>query len=472
MQVQSMHFKSRAAMKLADARLQKNLGAFADKVIAARAAAIAELDDFEGTRNAAVERRNRPLANLDVWLERFEKTATARGAAVLYAQTHEEAARLIVEIARRHGVKKVTKSKSMVSEEVGLNQALAAAGIESVETDLGEYILQINDNEPPSHIIAPVIHKDRDQVSDLFARVHGTPRKSETGQLTREAREVLRGHFLTSDMGVTGANFLIAETGSVALVTNEGNEGMCTILPRVHVVLAGIEKVLPTLEDAATIMRLLPRSATGQPISNYFSVLTGTRAPGEADGPEHTYFVLMDAGRTGLLGGEFQEMLRCIRCGACMNHCPVYQKIGGHAYGWVYPGPMGSVLTPSFVGIENALDLPQAATLCGQCSVVCPVKIPLPDLLRKLRERQVERGLRPWYERAAIGAWAFAAVRPALYRPLTRIGARVLKWLGGEKGRIRSLPLVRGWTDHRDFPAPSSGRTFIEQYRERKARGG
>jgi L-lactate dehydrogenase complex protein LldF len=337
-----------------------------------------------------------------------------------------------------------------------------------VETDLGEYILQINDNEPPSHIIAPVIHKDRDEVSDLFARVHGTPRKSETRQLTREAREVLRGHFLSSDMGVTGANFLIAETGSVALVTNEGNEGMCTVLPRVHVVLAGIEKVLPTLEDAATIMRLLPRSATGQPISNYFSLLTGTRAAGEADGPEHTYFVLMDAGRTGLLGGEFQEMLRCIRCGACMNHCPVYQKIGGHAYGWVYPGPMGSVLTPSFVGVENALDLPQAATLCGQCSVVCPVKIPLPDLLRKLRERQVERGLRPWYERAAIGAWAFAARRPEIYRPLTRIGARLLKWLGGEKGRIRSLPMAGGWTDHRDFPAPS-GRTFIELYRERQA---
>ncbi len=465
-----MHFKSRAAMKLADARLQKNLAAFADKVINARAAAIAELDDFEGTRNAAVERRNRPLANLDVWLERFERNATARGATVLYAQTHQEAARLIVEIARHHGVKKVTKSKSMVSEEVELNQALGAAGIESVETDLGEYILQVNDNEPPSHIIAPVIHKDRDEVSELFARVHQKPRKSEIRQLTREAREVLRGHFLTSDMGVTGANFLIAETGSVALVTNEGNEGMCTILPRVHVVLAGIEKVLPTLEDAATIMRLLARSATGQPISNYFSVLTGTRASGELDGPEHLYFVLMDAGRTGLLGGEFQEMLRCIRCGACMNHCPVYQKIGGHAYGWVYPGPMGSVLTPSYVGVEHALDLPQAATLCGQCSVVCPVKIPLPDLLRKLRERQVERGLRPWYERAAINAWAFTARRPALYRPLTRIGARVLKWLGGDKGRIRSLPLAAGWTAHRDFPAPS-GKTFIEQYRERKAGG-
>ena len=470
MQVQSMHFRSRAAMKLADARLQKNLTAFADKIVNARAAAIAELEDFEGTRNAAVERRNRPLANLDVWLERFERAATARGATVLYAQTHEEAAQLIVEIARRHGVKKVTKSKSMVSEEVALNQALGAAGIESVETDLGEYILQINDNEAPSHIIAPVIHKDKDEVSDLFARTHGKSRKTEIGQLTREAREVLRGHFLSSDMGVTGANFLIAETGSVALVTNEGNEGMCTILPRVHVVLAGIEKVLPTLEDAATVMRLLPRSATGQPISNYFSLLTGTRAAGEADGPEHTYFVLMDAGRTGLLGGDFQEMLRCIRCGACMNHCPVYQKIGGHAYGWVYPGPMGSVLTPSFVGLENALDLPQAATLCGQCSVVCPVKIPLPDLLRKLRERQVERGLRPWYERAALHAWAFAATRPALYRPLTRLGARVLRWLGGEKGRIRSLPLAGGWTAHRDFPAPS-GRTFIEQYRARQSGG-
>jgi L-lactate dehydrogenase complex protein LldF len=463
-----MHFKSRAAMKLADARLQTNLTKLADKFVTARAAAITELDDFEGTRTAAAERRDRALADLDVWLERFERAATARGATVLYAQTQTEAAQLIVEIARRHGVKKVTKSKSMVSEEVGLNQALGAAGIEAVETDLGEYILQINDNEAPSHIIAPVIHKDKEEISDLFAKTHRTPRKTEITQLTREAREVLRGHFLSADMGVSGANFLIAETGSVAIVTNEGNEGMCTILPRVHVVLTGIEKVLPTLEDVATLMRLLPRSATGQPISNYFSLLTGTRADGEPDGPEHMYYVLLDGGRTGLLGGEFQDMLRCIRCGACMNHCPVYQKIGGHAYGWVYPGPMGSVLTPSYVGLENALDLPQAATLCGQCSVVCPVKIPLPDLLRKLREKQVERGLRPWYERAGIKAWAFAARRPALYRPMTRIAARLLHWLGGEKGRIRSLPLAGGWTDYRDFPAPS-GKTFMELYRARKA---
>ncbi|GMV58136.1 MAG: iron-sulfur cluster-binding protein [Betaproteobacteria bacterium] len=467
MQVQSMHFKSRAAMKLADARLQKNLTKLADKFVTARARALAELDDFEGTRTAAVERRNRALAALDVWLEIFERNATARGATVLYAETREEAARLVVDIARKHGARKVTKSKSMVSEEIGLNRAFAAAGIQPVETDLGEYILQINDNEAPSHIIAPVIHKDKEEIADLFARTHRTARKDEITALAREARQVLRGHFLTSDLGISGGNFLVAETGSVALVTNEGNEGMCTIVPRVHVVLTGIEKVLPTLEDLATLLRLLPRSATGQSITNYVSLLTGTRAAGEPDGPEHMYYVLVDGGRTGLVGGEFQDMLRCIRCGACMNHCPVYQKIGGHAYGWVYPGPMGSVLTPSYVGLDNALDLPQAATLCGECQVVCPVKIPLPDLLRKLREKQFERGLRPWYERVALTAWGYAARRPSLYRAGSRIAARVLAWMGGERRRIRTLPFASGWTDHRDFPAPS-GKTFHELYRARR----
>ncbi len=467
MQVQSMHFKARAAMKLADARLQKNLTKLADKFVTARARALAELDDFEGTRTAAVERRNRALAALDVWLEIFERNATARGATVLYAETREEAARLVVDIAKKHGVRKVTKSKSMVSEEIGLNRAFAAAGIEPVETDLGEYILQINDNEPPSHIIAPVIHKDKEEIAALFARTHGTARKDEITALAREARMVLRSHFLSSDMGISGGNFLVAETGSVALVTNEGNEGMVTIVPRVHVVLTGIEKVLPTLEDFATLLRLLPRSATGQSITNYVSLLTGTRAAGEPDGPEHMYYVLVDGGRTGLVGGEFQEMLRCIRCGACMNHCPVYQKIGGHAYGWVYPGPMGSVLTPSFVGLDNALDLPHAATLCGQCQVVCPVKIPLPDLLRKLREKQFERRLRPWYERVALKAWAYVALRPPLYRAASRMLVRVLAWMGGGRALIRTLPLASGWTDHRDFPAPD-GKTFHELYRTRR----
>jgi L-lactate dehydrogenase complex protein LldF len=457
-----MHFKARAGQKLADIRLQKNLKRLSQKFVTARAVAIQEID-FEATRTAAVERRDRAIARLDLYLEIFERNATAAGATVLFAESAAEASQMVVEIARRHEAKTVTKSKSMVSEEMALNDALRAAGVEPVETDLGEYILQINNNEPPSHIIAPVIHKDKEEISALFAKVHDKPPLSDIPQLTREAREQLRPKFLRSDMGVTGGNFVIAETGSVALVTNEGNEGMCTIMPRVHVVVTGIEKVLPTLEDFATMARLLTRSATGQSISNYISLLTGTRATGEPDGPDHLYFVLVDGGRSSLLGSEFQEMLRCIRCGACMNHCPVYQKIGGHAYGWVYPGPMGSVLTPSYTGLENTLDLPQAATLCGECHVVCPVKIPLPDLLRKLRERQFERHLRPWAERLSLAAWAYIAARPPLYRVVTRAGSRVLRLLSNRNGLIRNIPLLSGWSAGRDMPAPSSG-TFSQRY--------
>lgn len=468
MQVQSMYFKQRAGQKLADQRLQQNLKKLSTKFVSGRASAILELDDFEGTRDAAIERRMRAIENLDVWLEIFEREAVRRGATVLYAESAEDASRLVVEIAQKHGVKKAIKSKSMVSEEMALNRALEAAGITPIETDLGEYILQINDNEAPSHIIAPVVHKDKEEISELFARVHNKPPLTDIPQMTHEAREMLRPHFMSADMGITGGNFIVAETGSVAIVTNEGNEGMCTILPpKVHVAVTGIEKVLPTLEDLATVMRLLPRSATGQSISNYFSLLTGPRAQDEQDGPEHMYFVLVDGGRTGLVGSEFQDMLRCIRCGACMNHCPVYQKIGGHSYGWVYPGPMGSVLTPSYVGIEKALDLPQASTLCGECHVVCPVKIPLPDLLRKLRARQYEGGMRSGMEYWGYAVWGFLARRPALYGMATGMGVRVLKLMGGGRKLISKLPFAAGWTDNRDMPAPS-GKTFRELYRQRK----
>lgn len=468
MQVQSMHFKARAGEKLADVRLQKNLRKLAEKFVSARANVMQEID-FTATRQAAIERRNRVLERLDVWIEMFERNAKARGATVLFAETPAKASELVVEIARRHGVKRVTKSKSMVSEEMALNAALEKAGVESVETDLGEYILQINNNEAPSHIIAPVIHKDKEEISDLFAKTHQKPKLTDINELTREARETLRPKFLHSDMGVTGGNFLIAETGSVALVTNEGNEGMCTLMPKVHVAVTGIEKILPTFEDFATIARLLTRSATGQSISNYISLLTGVRAPDEADGPDHMYFILVDGGRSSLLGGEFQEMLRCIRCGACMNHCPVYQKIGGHAYGWVYPGPMGSVLTPSYVGVENALDLPQAATMCGECHVVCPVGIALPDLLRKLRERQFDRKLRPASERIGMMAWSFVAQRPNLYSLSVRIANRVLRMMGRNGNRIAHLKMIRGWTDFRDLPTPAS-KTFRELYADRVAR--
>ncbi|KVG75697.1 lactate utilization protein B [Burkholderia ubonensis] len=462
MQVQSMHFKARAGQKLADQRLQQNLKKLSTKFVSARADAMTQID-FPATRAALKASRNRALENLDAWLEAFEREATRRGTTVLFADTTADAARLVADIARRHDVKKVIKTKSMVSEEMRLNEVLGQIGVQSIETDLGEYILQINDNEPPSHIIAPVVHKDKDEIADLFARTHHRERLTEIPDMTREAREVLRPHFLSADMGVTGGNFVIAETGSVALVTNEGNEGMCTVMPRVHVAVTGIEKVLPTLEDLATAMRLLPRSATGQKTSNYFSLLTGPRGPGDEDGPEHMYVVLVDGGRTGLIGGEFQEMLRCIRCGACMNHCPVYQKVGGHTYGWVYPGPMGSVLTPSYVGLDRTLDLPQAATLCGECDSVCPVGIPLSHLLRTLREKQVERRLRPWRERAALAVWGFVARRPTLYALTTKLAVRILERLGGGGGMLRRLPMMGGWMETRDLPVPT-GRTFRELY--------
>lgn len=472
---QAMHFQARAGEKVRNKVLQQALLKAKPLFVGKRAKAMAALPEdglaFEQLRTACVDIRNRVLNDLDVWLELFEARATASGAEVLWARDGDEIAQLVIDVARRHGVSKVTKSKSMLSEEAQLNEALSAAGIRPVETDLGEYIIQLA-GETPSHIIAPAVHKTIAEVEALFAEEHGRPVETRTSAdipaLTREAREVLRQHFLSADMGISGANFLIAETGSAALVTNEGNGRMVTTLPKVHVVITGIEKVVPTLEDFATLMRLLPRSATGQSISNYVSLLTGTRQAGDHDGPEKTVFILVDNGRANLLGSAYQDMLRCIRCGACMNHCPVYFSLGGHAYGWVYPGPMGSVLTPLYTGIENALDLPHASTACNQCGTVCPVGIPLPGLMQRLREEQVGRGLRPWRERLALRAWAWLAGKPRLYRWLVRRAARYLHWLADDKGYIRILGLASGWSVGRDLKVPAGGQTFHELYAARK----
>src|SRR5947208_14841986 len=466
MQVASMHFKELAHQNMGSAQLQRNLDKIKGKFVAKRRESLVELDDFEGTREAARALRQRALDNLDAWLQIFEKNATARGATILWAETPDDVNRHVLDIAARHGARKIIKSKSMVSEESALNRAIEAAGLQVVETDLGEYILQINDYEPPSHIIGPALHKSKEEVSDLFARVHGTALKTGIGELCLEARKILRTHYLSADMGISGGNFFVAETGSVVLVTNEGNATLTTTLPKVHVAISGIEKIVPTLEDVATLMRLLPRSSTGQSISNYVDILTGRKGEGEFHGAEHMYFILVDAGRTAVLGSEVREALRCIRCGACMNHCPVYQNVGGHSYGWVYPGPIGSILTPMYVGLENALDLPQASTFCNQCGVVCPVKIPLPDLQRKLREEEFARHLRPWGERAALRVWAWLALRPRLYGLASKISVRLLRLLARPNGMISRLPFAAGWTDERDMPAPA-GRTFRELYREK-----
>jgi len=464
-------FKENARVALHDAQLQRALAGLPTGLVANRAAAKARLPEFEELRNVGRDIKDHTLAYLDLYLEEYERKATAAGAKVHWAATAADAREIILGICRDVGAKLVTKGKSMISEEIGLNDELEAAGMEVVETDLGEYLVQIR-GEIPSHIIAPAIHLTQDQVEADFRRLHkGLPENRdlrEPSQLVGEARQILREKFLAADVGITGANFLIAETGSSVIVTNEGNGDLTQSLARVHVVVASIEKVVPTREDVSSILRLLARSATGQEISTYTTFSTGPRRPDDPDGPLAYHVVILDNGRSELLATEFREVLRCIRCGACMNHCPVYAAIGGHAYGWVYPGPIGSVLTPSLIGVRDAADLPNASTFCGRCEQVCPMKIPLPKLMRHHRETEFELGGPSRRYQIGLKTWAWFAQRPRLYHTATRLAAALLGALGRRRGAFRRLPFAGGWTRHRDFPAPQ-GRTFQQLWAEHKA---
>lgn len=455
-------FKTRASEALQNQTLQKAMARAYGGFVHKRRAAVEALPEFEALRASARAVKDHTLAHLDHYLEGFEAALASRGGETHWARTPEEACEQVVAICRAHQAKRVTKGKSMVGEEIALNEALAANGLDVIETDLGEYIIQLA-KEPPSHIIAPAVHKTRAQIAELFHTHHpGRARikpLSEVPEIVEEARQVLRPVFLSADVGITGANLLIAETGSVVLVTNEGNGDLVSTLPRVHIVVASIEKLVPTLEDATAILRVLGRSATGQVMTSYTSFITGPRRADDLDGPEAFHVVLVDHGRSAMLGTEFRDILRCIRCGACLNHCPVYGAIGGHAYGWVYPGPMGAVLKPLMRGLEGARDLPEACTLNGHCEDVCPVLIPLPMLLRKLRVRAFSEHLTPPRARAGLRAWALLAKRPWLYHPVMAMVIGVLGLFGKNRGRFRKLPFVNGWTGARDLPAPS-GQTF------------
>ncbi|HJU15564.1 MAG TPA: LutB/LldF family L-lactate oxidation iron-sulfur protein [Stellaceae bacterium] len=468
----SRNFKSNAEAGLADETLQRALARAQTGFPLRRRLAVERLPEFEALRDEGRAIKEHTLAHLDFYLELYEEKVTEAGGRVHWARTAEEARAAVLEICRAAGAATVTKGKSMVAEEIALNEHLAAHGITPIETDLGEYIIQLR-REPPSHIIAPAIHLVKEQVADTFRAAHQSLPVArplgEARQLCDEARAMLRPRFLAADVGITGANFLVAETGSNIIVTNEGNGDLTQILPRVHIVLASLEKLVPSFEDAATLLRLLARSATGQEFSSYTTVSTGPRRPDDLDGPEEYHVVLVDNGRSALLGGEFQDMLRCIRCAACLNHCPVYTAVGGHAYGWVYPGPMGAVLTPSLIGIAEAGPLPNASTFCGRCESVCPMKIPLPKMMRHWREREFAAGLQPRAARAGLRLWAFAARRPALYHALAGLASRALGWAGRERGRFRALPLAAGWTQVRDMPAPE-GRSFHSLWAERQRR--
>src|SRR5580658_10467468 len=474
MEATSRAFTANVRQALGNETLQQALGKMRAGFPLARAAAIRRLPEFEALRDQGKAIKDHTLAHLDHYLEAYERAVESAGGKVHWARTATEACETILAICQSVDAKLVTKGKSMVAEEIALNDFLEAHGIEPVETDLGEYIIQLR-HEAPSHIIAPAVHLVKAQVEATFRANHTDlpedRRLNEVGELTDEARAVLRQRFLAADVGITGANLLVAETGSSIIVTNEGNGDLTQILPKIHIVLASLEKIVPNLEDATTILRLLARSATGQEFSTYTTVSTGPRRPGDLDGPEQYHVVLLDNGRSTMLGGEFQDMLRCIRCSACLNHCRVYATVGGHAYGWVYPGPMGAVLTPALVGLHEAGHLPNASTFCGRCESVCPVKIPLPKMMRHWREREFAEALSPRAYRYGLGAWAWVAARPGLYHFMVEAKARVLGWLGKTHGRFRSLPLASGWTNVRDMPAPE-GRSFHSLWAERQRKAG
>lgn len=409
-------FRRQAQIALEDVDVQAALEATGHRFTSARAEALEELPDADALRDRLKAIRSATLARLAHYLEQFEASAQAAGAHVHWARDGDEAGRIVAGIARERGVDLAVKSKSMTAEEIGLNDTLAAAGVQAVETDLGEWIIQLA-GEPPYHIIAPAIHKNRRQVAALFEKEGGERLPSDDiPTLTAEARRRLRQKFLQAGMGVSGANVGVAETGSVVLVTNEGNGRMVTSAPPVHVAVMGIEKVTPTWDDAAVWLSLLARSATGQPLSIYTTVVTGPARPGDVDGPEEVHIVLLDNGRSKLVDTKYEEVLQCIRCGACLNACPVYREAGGHAYGSPYSGPIGAVLSPLLFGMEEYEALPHASSLCGACLEVCPARIDLPRMLLELRADQVEQGIMPAHERAAEGAAAFILNHERLLR--------------------------------------------------------
>jgi L-lactate dehydrogenase complex protein LldF len=465
-------FPENARRALADDNLRVALGNVEKGFAGARRQARANLPEFDALRDQARDLKDHVLENLDAYLERFAAKVVENGGQVHWCETPAEANKVILELCRSVGARTVTKGKTMIAEETALNDYLTLHDIEAIETDLGEYIIQLAD-EPPSHIIAPAVHKTKDEVSDLFQAHHHkyglTQRQTEPRAMLDEARQVLRQKFIAADVGITGANFLIAETGSSVIVTNEGNGDLTQTLPKMHIVMATPEKLVPTLEDVSLLLRLLSRSATGQELSVYTTFSTGPRRPEDLDGPAEYHVVLLDNGRTELLASEFRDILRCIKCGACLFHCPVYSSVGGHAYGWVYPGPMGAILTPRLIGLQSTRHLPSASSLCGRCEDICPTRIPIPAMLRRFREQAMAQKFVPLKERAGLKLWGWAARRPWLYRLATGLAARVLHNLALGRGRFSSLPLAGGWTGGRDLAAPE-GRTFMAAWKRRPQR--
>jgi L-lactate dehydrogenase complex protein LldF len=460
-------FRTRVDDALKEVQLRAALSRATSQLDSRRLLALATLDDADAARDRARAARLKAIANLDTYLERFESQLVANGATVHWAQTPDEANSIIADIARATSTRVAVKSKSMVSEETHLNDALESNGVEVIETDLGEYIVQLR-NDRPSHIIAPIVHLTRQDVGRVMSERLSVPYTDDARELASIARARLRQEFLRADMGISGANFGVVETGTICLVTNEGNGRMVTTLPRVHVALMGIEKLVETMDELDSCLKVLARSATGQKITVYTTLVRGPRGRGDADGPDALHVVLLDNGRSRIRAGDTAEILACIRCGACLNACPVYRTIGGHAYGDTYPGPVGAIVTPGLRGLYPWSGLAHASSLCGACRDVCPVRLDIPRMLLSVRGQS--ESSQPRSLKVAMRLFAWLAARPRTYRLATGTVRRLLA-ARGRNGWIRRLPgLAAGWTSTRDLRAPAV-RSFQDQWRTRQRRG-
>lgn len=448
-------FKVRIQECLANDFKQKAIETAQNVFYQKRQTLVDQVPDWEEFRTEAAGIRDHVLANLDYYVEQFAINAEKAGAKVYFADTDAEATTYALQIARDAEAKMVVKSKTILSEEIGLNEAFEKAGIEVNETDLAEFILQTADNNPPSHIVVPALHFARKEIRQIFHDKLGYEGTEDPEEMTRFVRHRIRERFLNADIGVTGCNFGVAETGTITIVSNEGNGRMASSMPKTHIAFVGMERLVPDFEALDVMMELLIRSSVGAKISNYFSMITGPAKPGEADGPEELHIIIVDNGRSNIVGGEFDEMLRCIRCGACMNICPVYRHITGHGYGSIYPGPMGAVLTPLLVGYDKAGDLPYASTLCGACTDHCPVKIPLHELLLKHRVNIADKAkLRPPVENLIFKTAATVFGNEFLFDNGTKIGALGMK-LMSKDGQMsewtKNVPVLGGWMKSKEM---------------------
>lgn len=463
MKIGNAPFDKRTDEALGDPNIKRAVPAAQERLRTVRLAAVDELDDWEEWRSLGENIRSHTLENLDYYLHELSENVQKNGGHVFFAETAEEANRYIEKVVKEKNAKKIVKSKSMVTEEIGLNPVLEKAGCEVVETDLGEYIIQIDDNDPPSHFLAPALHKTKEQVRDIFAEKRGYDQTEKPEELTMFARDQLRPEFLSADIGITGCNFAIADSGTIGIVTNEGNARLSTALPKTQITVMGMERLVPSWEDFDVMVSLLCRSAVGQKLSTYVTALTGPKAYGEVDGPEEFHLVIVDNGRSKILGTEFQSALHCIRCSACVNVCPVYRQIGGHAYGSIYQGPIGAVLTPLLGGYEEYKELPYASTLCAACTEACPVKIPLHDLLNKHRRRIVEEeGMAPASEKVAMKTFRKVMGSQRLYR----LSTKAATFMGSPFAAASKMKVMKGWTGSRDLPVPSKKR-FRDLFKER-----